>query len=120
MKISHQNPFGEGDKVRSFDFPEWQELEGERTCYVEGYVVSIDYEIGEVGILVTKDVWCGKEVPAGETGSHKNDVLYTPLNGLPSTMGSVPEHIYYLGEGSEEEFNEAYAALTSVILPPTY
>lgn len=87
-----------GTRVRSFDFPLMTreglalglELEGERSCYMEGVVEAIGEDDLEgcrrYRILVDKIVRSGAEspvvVPEGERA-----VIYPPLNGTP-TFGS--------------------------------
>jgi hypothetical protein len=57
MKMENQIQIG--DKIRSHDF-EPRPDRGE--CFVEGFVTGCEPG-GMIEIYVTRDVWCGEEVP---------------------------------------------------------
>lgn len=85
-----------GTRVRSFDFPLMTseglalglELEGERSCYMEGVVQAIGEDDLEgcrrYRILVDKIVRSGAPVAVAEG---QEALIYPPLNGTP-TFGS--------------------------------
>lgn len=76
-----------GDFVRSFDFPHSRDLEGPRSCYMEGRVVDFkDYQgCKRYVIEVSRCVVGGEERPA-----HKRPKkVYPPVNGTRRLMGGV-------------------------------
>ena len=74
-----------GDFVRSFDFTHSRDLDGPRSCYVEGRVVAFkDYEgCKRYVIEVSRQVVAGKEVDSWPKK------VYPPVNGTRRLMGGV-------------------------------
>ena len=74
-----------GDFVRSFDFTHSSDLDGPRSCYVEGRVVDFkDYEgCKRYVIEVSRQVVAGKEVDSWPKK------VYPPVNGTRRLMGGV-------------------------------
>ena len=81
-----------GDRVRSFDFPHSRDLEGERACYVEGYVHNIVSREGckRYEIRVDRDVFGGVD----SREKHRvGTVVYPPVNGTPKLFGGVCDNV---------------------------
>lgn len=78
-----------GDKVRSFDFHYMRDLEGPRSCYMEGQVVGLERIEGcwRYKIEVTRCVGGGKE------RSDFPAVIYPPVNGTPTWTGRVTDGV---------------------------
>lgn len=79
-----------GDKVRSFDFPDFNRaVDGDKACYVEGMVMEIGPWDGCAGscrhyhIMVTKRVVRGKAVAKGP------DRVYPVINGQSGLFGKT-------------------------------
>tara|TARA_A100001037_G_C14961359_1_gene549516 strand:- start:285 stop:545 length:261 start_codon:yes stop_codon:yes gene_type:complete len=75
-----------GDKVRSFDFANSRDIDGERACYVEGRVEEFVTRQGcqRYRILVERCVFGGKEVD-GRAGTY----VFPPVNGTPTPFGGL-------------------------------
>lgn len=89
-----------GTKVRSFDFDS-RDLEGERACYVEGFVVTIlrtgeSFAVGEGKVACFHDcdryviqsacrVWSGKR----EEPREAEEWIFPPVNGTPTWDGET-------------------------------
>ena len=78
-----------GDRVRSFDFdgsPGGRDLEGERSCYVEGRVEELVRVEGclRYRILVERDVFGGKE-----ESTRVGRYCHPPVNGTPRLIGGA-------------------------------
>lgn len=81
-----------GDHVRSFDFPETKlDLEGERACYIEGYIRGIQWYDGcdRYKIQITKRVWGG----VAEYIDEEKYVL-PPVNGTLKLFGGYTDGVY--------------------------
>ncbi len=76
------------DYVRAFDFDS-RDLEGERACYVEGDVVALVKREGCMfyAISVDREVWAGVEEASPRA------LVYSPVNGTPTTMGRVTDYV---------------------------
>jgi hypothetical protein len=79
--------YAPGTRVRSFDFP------GRTDCYVEGMILGITRD--ETYILqVDRRIVGGEERPVTNTGC----IVYPPLNGRPTLMGSTTEGVVKLDD----------------------
>lgn len=78
-----------GDKVRSFDFHHMRDLEGPRSCYMEGQLTGLKRVEGcwRYKIEVTR---C---VAGGEEQNNFPPVIYPPMNGTPTTMGRITDGV---------------------------
>jgi hypothetical protein len=89
-----------GDHVRSYDFPDIPGMK--TTCFVEGVVEAIGQVPGIGGcdrytIRITRRVWQGKEDDKWRTGKEfPTGRCYPPVNGLPSWLGGVTDHVKLL------------------------
>ena len=73
-----------GNLVRSFDF-ESRDLEGDRACYVEGFVIGLVEMEGcmRYHIVVERRVFGGKVL----TGPNVEKEVFPPVNGTASWLG---------------------------------
>ena len=80
-----------GTKVRSFDFHYMRDLEGPRSCYMEGIVTGIEKIRGSDRYIIAVDrcVSGGKELPAQEYPP----TIIPPVNGTRTTMGRVTDGV---------------------------
>ena len=78
-----------GNRVRSFDFHYMRDLDGPRSCYMEGVVTGIENIRGcdRYVIEVTRCVSGGKE-----HNDHPS-VIIPPVNGTPTSMGRVTDGV---------------------------
>ncbi len=80
-----------GNRVRSFDFHYMRDLDGPRSCYMEGEVTAIvehphfGYKCYE--IQVDRVIGGGKEL------EEKPVTIYPPVNGTKTTMGRVTDGV---------------------------
>ena len=80
-----------GSNVRSFDFHYMRDLEGRRSCYMEGEVTDIvehphfGYKCYEIQV---NRVICG-----GEENDEMPVTIYPPVNGTPTTMGRITDGV---------------------------
>lgn len=105
-----------GDRVRSFDFPNYYpnlgvdglDLDGERACYIEGEIVgfigldlSLDVDGVTFGptqdceryvIRVTRIVRCGETIE--QPG---RDFICPPINGTPGSLGGTTFGVQPMG-----------------------
>ena len=78
-------PISVGDFVRSFDFHYMRDLDGPRSCYMEGVVTGFkkfqgcDRYVIEVKRCIVR----------GEESNDYPTVIIPPVNGTPTTMGRV-------------------------------
>ena len=78
-------PISVGDFVRSFDFHYMRDLDGPRSCYMEGVVTGFkkfqgcDRYVIEVKRCIVR----------GEESNDYPTVILPPVNGTPTTMGRV-------------------------------
>jgi hypothetical protein len=82
------------DLVRSHDFEDW-ERPGRPPCYIEGKVEGFVEMHGcqRYSIRVTREVWNGEEVPRTAPFSKHGLLVHPPLNGTPTSMGSVTNFV---------------------------
>ena len=82
-----------GSKVRSFDFHYMRDLDGPRSCYMEGVVIGIEKVRGcdRYVIEVTR---C---VAGGEESTDHPSVIIPPVNGTPTTMGRITDGVEVIG-----------------------
>ena len=75
-----------GDRVRSFDFGNARDLEGDRACYVEGRVEDFVSHEGcrRYKILVERCVFAGEDDDR-RVGSY----VFPPVNGTPTMFGGL-------------------------------
>ena len=78
-----------GSKVRSFDFHYMRDLDGPRSCYMEGVVTGIESIRGcdRYVIEVTR------AVARGEEHNDHPSVIIPPVNGTPTTMGRITDGV---------------------------
>jgi len=90
-----------GKQVRSFDFadrPGGRDIEGERACFVQGQVLGITDPdehptfrgCARYIIHVTRKVSGGEERDGGAS------IMYPPINGTPTWMGSVTDGVEHI------------------------
>jgi hypothetical protein len=80
-----------GNRVRSFDFHYMRDLDGPRSCYMEGVVTGIEKIRGcdRYIIAVDRCVSGGKEQPA----QNYPPEICPPVNGTPTTMGRITDGV---------------------------
>ena len=80
-----------GSKVRSFDFHYMRDLDGPRSCYMEGTVTGFEEVRGCMRYVIEVDrcIGRGKELPAQEYPP----TIYPPVNGTPTTMGRITDGV---------------------------
>ena len=82
-----------GNHVRSFDFHHMRDLDGPRSCYMEGYVSAIvehpHYGYKCYEIQVSRVVAGGKEINDAACPT----TIYPPVNGTKTTMGRTTDGI---------------------------
>jgi len=80
-----------GTKVRSFDFHYMRDLEGPRSCYMEGVVTGIEKIRGcdRYIIAVDRCISGGEKVSAQE---HPPEIC-PPVNGTPTFMGRITDGV---------------------------
>ena len=80
-----------GSRVRSFDFHYMRDLDGPRSCYMEGVVTGIEEIRGCMRYIIQVDrcVGRGKELPAQEYPP----TICPPVNGTPTTMGRITDGV---------------------------
>ena len=80
-----------GTKVRSFDFHYMRDLDGPRSCYMEGTVTGFEKIRGCMRYVIEVDrcIGRGKELPAQEYPP----IIYPPVNGTPTSMGRVTDGV---------------------------
>jgi hypothetical protein len=82
-----------GNRVRSFDFHYMRDLEGPRSCYMEGEVIGFEEVRGCTRYVIKVD----RCVSGGKERSDFPEVIYPPVNGTPTTMGRVTDGVELLG-----------------------
>jgi hypothetical protein len=88
-----------GSKVRSYDF-ESRDLEGERACYVEGYVMEVGVVLEgcpRYRIAVDKRVFGGKVL----NGSEAEQDVFPPVNGTASWLGKPIDVVVCIDDAAE-------------------
>ena len=86
-----------GNRVRSFDFHYMRDLDGPRSCYMEGEVTAIvehphfGYKCYE--IQVDRCVARGNELPAQKYPP----TIYPPVNGTPKMLGGATDGVEVIG-----------------------
>ena len=80
-----------GSRVRSFDFHYMRDLDGPRSCYMEGIVTGIEKIRGcdRYVIEVKRCISGGKDIASGEFPP----IIYPPVNGTKTTMGRVTDGV---------------------------
>ena len=80
-----------GSKVRSFDFHYMRDLDGPRSCYMEGTVTGFEKIRGCMRYVIAVDrcIGRGKELPAQEYPPE----ICPPVNGTKTTMGRVTDGV---------------------------
>ncbi len=80
-----------GNRVRSFDFHYMRDLDGPRSCYMEGVVTGIEKIRGcdRYIIAVDRCIVRGKEQPA----QNYPPEICPPVNGTPTTMGRITDGV---------------------------
>jgi hypothetical protein len=80
-----------GSRVRSFDFHYMRDLEGPRSCYMEGVVTGIQKIRGcdRYVIAVDRCVSGGKEQP---TQNFPPEIC-PPVNGTPTLFGRITDGV---------------------------
>ena len=83
-----------GNRVRSFDFHYMRDLDGPRSCYMEGTVTGFEKirGCGRYVIAVDRCVGGGKERTDFPT------VIYPPVNGTPTTMGRITDGVEVISQ----------------------
>ena len=76
-----------GDRVRSFDFANSRDVDGERACYVEGVLEGFKEVEGcqRYVIRVDRKVFGGQE----EDILGRFKYVYPPANGTPTPFGGL-------------------------------
>ena len=83
-----------GNKVRSFDFHYMRDLEGPRSCYMEGVVTGIEEVRGCDRYVIVVD----RCIAAGKERSDFPEVIYPPVNGTPTWMGRVTDGVEVIND----------------------
>ena len=82
-----------GNHVRSFDFHHMRDLDGPRSCYMEGYVSAIvehpHYGYKCYEIQISRVVTGGEEI--NDAGCPVT--IYPPVNGTKTTMGRITDGV---------------------------
>ena len=78
-----------GSKVRSFDFYYMRDLDGPRSCYMEGVVTGIENIRGCDRYVIEVDRCVG----GGKERSDFPSVIIPPVNGTPTTMGRITDGV---------------------------
>jgi len=78
-----------GKKVRSFDFHYMRDLNGPRSCYMEGVVTRIEKVRGCDRYIIEVD----RCIVGGEEKSDFPSEICPPVNGTPTTMGRVTDGV---------------------------
>ncbi len=78
-----------GTKVRSFDFHYMRDLEGPRSCYMEGVVTGIEKVRGCDRYVIKVD----RCVVGGEEKSDFPSTIIPPVNGTPTMLGRVTDGV---------------------------
>ena len=78
-----------GDRVRSFDFAQHRQLEGERACFMEGQVVGFE-EIQGCNRFVIEVTRC---VFGGVERADFPSRIFPPVNGIPTWTGEVTDFV---------------------------
>lgn len=81
-----------GSKVRSFDFHYMRDLEGPRSCYMEGQVVGFE----EVEGCTRYKIEVNRCVGAGKERDNYPAFIYPPVNGTPTMMGRITDGVELL------------------------
>ena len=78
-----------GTQVRSFDFHYMRDLEGPRSCYMEGKVVGFEEVRGCQRYVIEVD----RCISGGEEQGDFPATIYPPVNGTPTWMGRVTDGV---------------------------
>ena len=78
-----------GTKVRSFDFHHMRDLEGPRSCYMEGIVARIEKVRGCDRYIITVD----RCIVGGEEKRDFPSEICPPVNGTPTFMGRITDGV---------------------------
>ena len=80
-----------GNRVRSFDFHYMRDLEGPRSCYMEGEVTDI-VEHPHYGYKCY-EIQVSRVVAGGKECSDRPTTIYPPVNGTPTSMGRITDGV---------------------------
>jgi hypothetical protein len=78
-----------GTKVRSFDFHHMRDLEGPRSCYMEGKVVGFEEIRGCQRYVIEVELVIG----GGVENDERPAIIYPPVNGTPTWTGRVTDGV---------------------------
>ena len=78
-----------GDRVRSFDFHYMRDLEGPRSCYMEGQVVAFE----EIEGCARYKLEVNRCVAGGKEQDNFPKVIYPPVNGTKTIMGRITDGV---------------------------
>ena len=82
-----------GSKVRSFDFHYMRDLEGPRSCYVEGIVTGFQKIRGCERYIIEVDRVVGGGV---ESDDFRPATVCPPVNGTLTSMGRITDGVELL------------------------
>jgi len=80
-----------GNRVRSFDFHYMRDLDGPRSCYMEGEVTDI-VEHPHFGYKCY-EIQVDRVICAGKENDEIPVTIYPPVNGTPTTMGRITDGV---------------------------
>ena len=83
-----------GNRVRSFDFHYMRDLDGPRSCYMEGTVTGFEEVRGCMRYVIEVDRCVG----GGKERSDFPEVIYPPVNGTKTTMGRVTDGVEVIAD----------------------
>ena len=78
-----------GTRVRSFDFHYMRDIDGPRSCYMEGIVKAVEHIRGCYRYIIKVDLCVG----AGKAHSDFPTEICPPVNGTRTTMGRVTDGV---------------------------
>ena len=80
-----------GHRVRSFDFHYMRDLDGPRSCYMEGEVTAI-VEHPHFGYKCY-EIQVDRVIAGGKERDEMPTTIYPPVNGTKTTMGRVTDGV---------------------------
>lgn len=78
-----------GSRVRSFDFHYMRDLDGPRSCYMEGTVTGFEKIRGCDRYVIEVD----RCVSGGKEHDDFPSTIIPPVNGIPTTMGRITDGV---------------------------